>query len=80
MKVKELIAQLTKLDPEMSIYGSCEDGDVLENNQAIRLFDFDQADALDAVLTKRPDGKLQADMVASGEGRKIAFLGMTTAR
>jgi hypothetical protein len=80
MKVKELITLLSKLDPEISIYGSCEDGDVLENNQAVRLFDFDQADALDAVLTRLPDGTLQADLVSSGEGRKIAFLGMTTAR
>ena len=80
MKVKELIAQLTKLDPEMSIYGSCEDRDVLEKDQANRLFDLGQADALDAVLTRWPDGALRADLVASGEGRKIVFLGITTAK
>jgi hypothetical protein len=80
MKVKELIAQLTELDQEMSIFGCCEDADVVEQHQGIRLFDFDKADPLDAVLSKWPDGKFRADLVASGEGRKIAFLGMTTAR
>lgn len=80
MKVKELIAQLNRLDPEMSIYGSCEDNEVLEKDHANRLFDLGQVDALDAVLTKWPEGKLRADIVVPGEGRKIAFLGLTTAR
>ncbi|HBN8234656.1 hypothetical protein ACM7HV_02530 [Pseudomonas paraeruginosa] len=40
MKVKELIAQLSKLDPEMRLVGYSADEDAREVGQHVRLFDI----------------------------------------
>lgn len=44
MKVKDMIAQLQKLDPELHLLVLCEDSDVLEKGQGIRIFEPDSAD------------------------------------
>ena len=45
MKVKDLIAELSKLDPELLVIGFSEDSDVLEPSQAVRLFEPQSVEA-----------------------------------
>ncbi|WP_426119575.1 hypothetical protein [Pseudomonas sp. DSP3-2-2] len=47
MKVKELIAQLQKLDPNLSILASSEDSEIVEERQLIRMFEIGSSDAVE---------------------------------
>lgn len=55
MKVKELIEQLEKLDPEQTVLAICEDEDVVRKGQAFETFWVDSAYMVRAEA-KRGDG------------------------
>jgi hypothetical protein len=78
MKVKDLIAQLNKLDPEMAIYGFDEETGSSDQT-GMPLYEFGTANAVDAEIHKGADNRLRATLMAAGEGRKIVLLDLTAA-
>lgn len=48
MKVKELIAQLQKLDPEQTVLAICEDEDIVREAQGFETFWVDSASTIRA--------------------------------
>jgi hypothetical protein len=78
MKVKEMIAALQKLDPEVTLLSLCEDAEVLEKGQAIRIFEPYSADMFFADMGRDSDYKGRLSITAAGEGRKLASINVTT--
>lgn len=78
MKVKEMIAQLQKLDPELSLVVLCEDQEVLENGQVFRILEPYSADMFFANLSRDSNHKVRLEITAAGEGQKLASINVTT--
>ncbi|WPN50915.1 hypothetical protein QMK52_18660 [Pseudomonas sp. P9_2] len=78
MKVKDMIAQLQKLDPELHLLVLCEDSDVLEKGQGIRIFEPDSADMFFAKMSRDSSHKARLEITAAGEGQKLASINVTT--
>lgn len=78
MKVKEMIAQLQKLDPELTLLVLCENSEVLEKGQGIRIFEPDSADTFFANMSRDSDYKARLAITAEGEGQKLACINVTT--
>ncbi len=55
MKVKQLIAQLQELDPDLEVLCYTEDNDVLPPNHGFRLFDITEAKMADGTRTRGED-------------------------
>lgn len=78
MKVKDLIAELSKLDPELLVVGFSEDSDVLEPCQAVRLFELRSVEACNVEFERDEARKPRIRFSVSGEGRPMALLELTT--
>jgi hypothetical protein len=78
MKVKDIIAQLQKLDPELQLLVLCEDSEVLEKGQGLRIFEPDSADTFFAKMSRDSDYKARLEITAAGEGQKLACINVTT--
>ncbi|MCV4285109.1 hypothetical protein [Pseudomonas capsici] len=77
MKVKELIEQLQKLDPNLDVYATCEDPGILGENQLVRPFDIVEASAVEVELSRDESRRPQISTVVAGEGRKRAIIEIT---
>lgn len=78
MKVKEMIAQLQKLDPELSLVVLCEDPEVLEKGQVFRILEPYSADMFLANMSRDSNHKVRLEITAAGEGQKLASINVTT--
>ena len=78
MKVKDMIAQLQKLDPELQLLVLCEDTEILEPGQAIRILEPYSADMFFAEQSRDSQHKARLTITAAGEGQKIASINVTT--
>jgi polysaccharide pyruvyl transferase WcaK-like protein len=78
MKVKEMIAKLQKLDPELTLLVLCEDRDVLEKGQGIRIFEPDSTNTFFAKMSRDSNHKARLEITAAGEGQKLASINVTT--
>ena len=56
MKVKELIDQLSKIDPETPVIGYTQDAEVLGPGLKLRVFEVEQATTLIGEKTRLEDG------------------------
>ncbi|XEG72298.1 hypothetical protein QA447_30540 [Pseudomonas sp. abacavir_1] len=78
MKVKDLIEQLAKLDPELQLVGYSEDAEVLEKDQLVRLFDVSGVTAENCNLSRDENRKLRIELQGDIPGRSVALLELTT--
>ncbi|HBO7076144.1 hypothetical protein ACSLV1_26225 [Pseudomonas aeruginosa] len=78
MKVKDLIAQLSKLDPELLLVGYSEDEDVREAGEHIRLFEITGVTAEQCSRSRDESGKARIELTGSGAGHPVALLELTT--
>ncbi len=78
MKVKDLIDQLSKLDPELLLVGYSEDEDVREVGQLVRLFDRRAVTAEQCNRSRDESGKARIELTGSGAGHPVALLELTT--
>ncbi|HCL3814067.1 TPA: hypothetical protein N2B19_006010 [Pseudomonas aeruginosa] len=78
MKVKDLIDQLSKLDPELLLVGYSEDEDVREVGQLVRLFDIRAVTAEQCNRSRDESGKARIELTGSSAGHPVALLELTT--
>jgi hypothetical protein len=78
MKVKELIAQLQKLDPELSILGSCEESEIVEKGQLIRMFEIGSCDVMNVECFRDDSHKPRIRIMGAGEGERVVFVDLFT--
>lgn len=78
MKVKELIAKLEKLEPDLEIYGYMEDESLAKSNNPLYILDIDSVDVQVAEIY-RDENRLPCITFGESENsRKLAFINVTT--
>lgn len=77
MKVKELISQLEKLDPNLDVYCACDDEIPLVKDRAVIAFPVDDPSEVRANLYRDADGVLCVQASGSDNGHKIAVLNIS---
>lgn len=78
MKVKELIAKLEKLEPDLEIYGYTEDESLATPNKPFYVFDINSVDVQVAETFRDEDRSPSITFGESKNSRKLAFLNVTT--
>lgn len=78
MKVKELIAKLEKLEPDLEIYGYTEDESLAKPNKPFYVFDINSVDVQVAETFRDEDRSPSITFGESKNSRKLAFLNVTT--
>lgn len=78
LKVKDLIAALEKLDPNLDIYGFSDDPELVGENEAYKVFSVDSIDA-HQVERERDDltGMPQLKFSAGEGSQKVALLNLS---
>lgn len=77
MKVKDLIAQLSKIDQNLEVYGYSEDESIATQEKPFRFFAVEDVSVNRAILNRGKYGTPEA-VFDSGEGsQNLAFLNMT---
>ena len=74
MKVKELIAQLEKLDPNLDVYCASDDDIPVVKDRAVIAFHVDDPSEVHANLYRDKDGVLCVQAMGSEHKYKIAVL------
>lgn len=78
MKVKDLIAQLSKLDPNMEIF-CYEDGPVPTPANYVGPFDIVDVNAHPVVLSREPSGRVNVNFDSDApHARPHAIIGITS--
>lgn len=78
MKVKELIAKLEKLEPDLEIYGYTEDESLAKPNKPFYVFDINSVDVQVAETFRDEDRSPSITFGESKNSRKLAFINVTT--
>lgn len=78
MKIKDLIAALEQLDPNLSVYGYSDDPELVGENEAYKVFSVDSVDA-NQVERDRDDltGMPKLKFSDSKESQKVALLNLS---
>ena len=80
MKVKDLIAQLNKLDPDLELYGYTDDDSLATSERAYHVFSIEGADI--SVIQRERDNNgrpvFRFSNIEARESRKVAFINVTT--
>jgi hypothetical protein len=78
LQVKDLIAALEKLDPNLHIYGYSDDPELVGENEAYKVFSVDSVDA-NQVERDRDDltGMPKLKFSDSKESQKVALLNLS---
>ena len=76
MKVKELIAALESLNPELDVYAYCEDEFMDASKAGFAFYSVDSADKTKAVLSRDSDHKPQIDFGDGQTGREMAIVSL----
>ncbi|WP_312970864.1 hypothetical protein [Acinetobacter gerneri] len=74
MKVKELIEQLQKLDPEQTVLAICEDEDIVRKGQGVETFWVDSASVVRAESSRVDVGEVRFKFGEFPETRDHVFL------
>ncbi|MBV6816215.1 hypothetical protein ACE15N_23360 (plasmid) [Xanthomonas campestris pv. passiflorae] len=77
MKVKDLIAQLSKIDQNMEVYGYSEDESIATNERPFRLFFVDDVSVNGAILSRGSDGIPQATFDNGPGSQRLALINMS---
>jgi hypothetical protein len=77
MKVKDLIAQLSKLDQDLEVYGYMEDESLANKDHACHLFVVDSVDVSAAETFRDEDHTPAIRFGQSDSARNIAFVNLT---
>lgn len=77
MRVKELIEQLQKLDPNLHVLATCEDEGVVVPGYFVRPFEVAEVSAISVEIDWDDKGRRTICAVAAGEGQKFAILDIT---
>ena len=78
MKVKDLIAELEKFDPELDVVCYSEDEALLPPGHLFRLFDIEDVAASEGEWRKGDDGVPSMKFVSSESARKHVFIHVTS--
>jgi len=74
MKVKELITELQKLDPEQTVLAICEDKDILRKGQLFETFWVESASAVRAEASRVDIGEVAFKFGEYPETREHVFI------
>lgn len=77
MKVKDLIAQLSKIDENLEIYGYSEDESISTHDKPFRLFFIDDVSTNAVILTRGNDGMPQASFSSGPGSQRLALINMS---
>lgn len=77
MKVKDLIAKLEKLEPELEVYAYTEDVSLAKPNTPFHVFDIDSVDVQVAETFRDDNGSPCITFGESKSSRKLAFINVT---
>lgn len=77
MKVKELVEQLQKLDPNLTVYVASEDPDVVVPGYLVRPFVINEVSAFNIVTSRSESGIPEMAAAAAGEGHTFAVIDIT---
>jgi len=80
MKIKELIKELQKLDPDKSIYGYCEDEDLTAKGKPIQIFEVSGVSEVEAESSRIDGGhgKPWLKFGKSADSAKFVLLEITS--
>ncbi len=78
MKVSELIARMSKLNPEHEVVCFCEDDEVGETRSGSRVFDINHVGTTEAESTRTPDGSPGLKFGKGENSRSFAILEITS--
>lgn len=78
MKVKELIAELQKLDPDLQVFAACEDEGVVVPGYLVRPFEVSEASAVSIAIDWDDKGRRTMCAVPPEDGRKFAIIDITS--
>ncbi len=78
MKVKELIAKLERLDPDLEIYGYTEDESLEKPNKPFHVFDIDSVDVQVAEIFRDENRSPRITFGESKNSRRLAFINVST--
>ncbi len=77
MKVRRLIEELEKLDPEMAVLCYTEDPDLLAENQGFKLFEIEGVQGSEGERSKTDDGIPTLKLGRGPHSEKLAILNVT---
>ena len=77
MKVKELIAALGSLNPELEVYAYCEDEFMDSSKAGFSFYSVDSAEKTNAILSRDSNRKTQIDFGDGQSGRELAIVSLT---
>lgn len=78
MKVKDLIAELSKLDQNLQIYGYTEDYSLANEDHRFHIFDIESVDFSAAEIFRDDNHAPAIRFVQSDKSHNIAFVNLTT--
>lgn len=76
MKVKELIAELEKLDPNKEIYGLCEDLEITKE-KFVEIFSVERIDSVEVKMGRNSKGTHDFTLFPKEGGEDNYFLYLT---
>ncbi len=76
MKVKELMAALESLNPELEVYAYCEDEFIDSSKAGFAFYSVDGVDKTKAILTRDSNRKPQIDFGDGESGRELAIVSL----
>lgn len=77
MKVKELIDQLQKLDPNLLVLAAWEDEGEVVSGYSVRPFEVAEVTVTSIKMDRDDEGRRTICAVAAGEGQKFAIIDIT---
>ncbi|WP_352338738.1 hypothetical protein [Psychrobacter sp. 16-MNA-CIBAN-0192] len=77
MKVSNLIDKLSKLDPNLEVYGICDE-ETIDAKELFFLFDIDSIDTARVVTGRDNSNKPVISFENSQDSREMAFINLTT--
>jgi hypothetical protein len=77
LKVKDLIAQLSKIDQNLDVYGYSEDESIATHDKPFRFFFIDGVSVNAAILSRGNDGAPQATFDHGPGSQRLALINMS---
>lgn len=78
MKVKDLIEQLKKLDPNLLVLAACEDEDVVVPGYFVRPFEVAEVSVTSVEIDWDDEGRRTMCAVPAEDGQKFAVIEITS--
>ncbi|VVP66143.1 hypothetical protein [Pseudomonas fluorescens] len=78
MKVKDLINQLQKLDPNLQVLAACEDEGVVVQGYVVRPFEVTEVSSVSIEIDSDDEGRRTMCSVPVEDGQKFAVIEITS--